>query len=134
MMMYLAALNSTLFVVSFLIGLHWGVIGVAGGYFFANILVTSISLYSTLYILRGHVGQLFAQIWRPIAMAVGMALAVAALQPLLLQAGVPEWLRLLLSVLFGALLYNLAAWRFGRNMLADVRKLLGARRADESSA
>jgi PST family polysaccharide transporter len=127
LMMGLGAVGSAIVIGSFLVGVRWGVLGVARGYLCANLVTAVPVFYITMRLLGGTMGELVGRIWRPIAGAAGMGLAVALAQSWMQAIGWPPWLRLILGVLLGALLYGAMALRFAGPVLLDVRSLLGSR-------
>jgi len=127
LMMGLGAASTVIVITSFLVGVHWGVVGVARGYLCANLITAVPVFYITMRMLGGTMGELVGRVWRPIAGACVMALAVAWAQSSMQAIGWPAWLRLILGVLLGALLYGAMALRFAGSVLLDVRHLLGSR-------
>ncbi|MGH8142013.1 MAG: lipopolysaccharide biosynthesis protein [Steroidobacteraceae bacterium] len=127
LLMATGAAGSALMISSFLLGVRWGVLGVARGYLCANLLTGVPVFYITMRLLGGTLTELIGRIWRPIAGAGVMALAVAWAQSSMQDIGWPQWLRLVLGVTLGALLYGAMALRFAGNVLLDVRSLLGSR-------
>jgi len=123
LLMKFGAIGMILGVASFVIGVHWGVVGVAQCYFFASALNAGIVIFGTLRILDRGAGQLFAALCRPCAIALVMASCVYLLRANT-HSSLPESVLLVLFGAGGALLY-IALVPFGAPALArDVLKLL----------
>jgi O-antigen/teichoic acid export membrane protein len=118
-------LFSTAHVVAFVVGLQWGVIGVAVAYAISSTVVEPV--YTVLTARSIGVSP-----WRPVLALRGlfeaglvMAGSVFAVRMGLLDLGVPAFPRLIVCVLVGALVFlPLSAWRC-REVWADLRELLG---------
>jgi PST family polysaccharide transporter len=122
LLMKFGAVGMLLGVASFVIGVQWGVVGVAQCYFIASVINTSLVICGTMRILGQSPAKLLAALYRPCSIAFLMACCVYFLRTnvaLLL----PESAQLALFA-GGALLY-LALVPFGAPALArDVLKLL----------
>ena len=127
LMLRIGSISSSIVVASFLIGVRWGVVGVAQAYLVANVLTTLPAFYITMRVLGGSTHELVGRVWRPITAAVVMGIAIAWGNTWMRAAGWPERLQLVLSVPLGVLLYGAMAWHFAANVLIDVRSLLGSR-------
>jgi O-antigen/teichoic acid export membrane protein len=92
-------------VVSFAVGLHWGIDGVAVAYLSASIVVQPIFLHLT----ARAIGRTLWSVVRAISgiLQAGMAMVVATFfaRRLMLSAGLPIFARLVLLVLVGAVVY-----------------------------
>ncbi|MBX9815756.1 MAG: lipopolysaccharide biosynthesis protein [Proteobacteria bacterium SG_bin5] len=116
------ATGAVLLVSAYLIGVGWGVIGLAGSWLVAYPLYVAISLKRTLPVLAVAPSALWAAIRAPlsgaIAMGLGVALVARALPPL------PAPAALAVLVLVGGVLY--AAWlrAFARPLLRDLAQAL----------
>lgn len=127
LLMYIGGCSAVLVVASFIIGVRWGVVGVARSYLCANIITTLPAFLITMRLLGGSLGSVCVRVWPPIAAATLMAVALTVALQCMQQAGWPEWLQLLLGIGIGALLYGLMALRFARHIFADLRNLIGGR-------
>ena len=127
LMMGLGAIGTAIVVASFVIGVRWGVVGVARAYLCANLLTAVPVFFITMRLMGGSMGEFVGRVWRPIAGAALMAAGVALAQSWMQTIGWPQWLQLILGVLLGALLYGGMALRFAGTVLVDVRSLLGSR-------
>ena len=75
-------LNAAVIGAGFLIGVHFGVLGVAKAYFIATIFATTVSLHVTLAEVHSSLTALLPRIAPPIALAAVMAFVVAACEHL----------------------------------------------------
>lgn len=119
----LGVLGAVLQVSSFLIGVHWGVTGVAAGYFIANLLNALPAFYFTFRLLDQSAWQLVGAIYRPAAIALLMALAVQAGLYTLGTLALPAIAQLIILSGIGALLYFGAAHFGARPVERDVLRL-----------
>jgi O-antigen/teichoic acid export membrane protein len=119
-------LFSTAHMIAFVIGLQWGVIGVAVAYAISSTLVEPV--YTVLTARSIGVSP-----WRPILALRGlfeaglvMAGAVLLLRVGLIDIGVPAFPRLVLCVLAGAAVFiPMVAWR-ASEVWVDVRQIVGS--------
>jgi O-antigen/teichoic acid export membrane protein len=118
-------LFSAAHITGFVIGLHWGVKGVAAAYAITSILVEPI--YTVLTARSINVSP-----WRPVLALRGiveaslvMAVAVLATRMGLIDVGVPAFPRLVLCVIVGAAVFlPVSIWRCPE-VWADLRETLG---------
>ncbi|MET0216379.1 MAG: MOP flippase family protein [Burkholderiales bacterium] len=122
---YLGILGAVLHVSSFIIGMRWGVSGVAAGYFFATI----ITIFPDFYFVSRVLGQGFSRFFRsiliPISLTGVMVLVVLGCRTALPIGDLPRMAQLLLLVLAGAGSYAALAFVFARQSLRDVFRFLG---------
>jgi O-antigen/teichoic acid export membrane protein len=105
------------------IGLHWGIIGVAVGVSVAGTVVAPVSIWLTARVAGVSMRAFAANLAGVFQAALGMAAVVFAARLLLVSAGVPTVARLLILVLIGIASYlALTAWRMP-DVIADVRRL-----------
>lgn len=112
---------------AFVIGLHWGVVGVAAGYAISSTIVEPLYAWVTCRTLgiplRAFAGPL-AGVFQAAALMSGFVLV---LQRLLVHEGVPSGARLGLLVLAGAVAFaGTCAWR-APEITSDLRALAGGR-------
>ncbi|MCW3001747.1 MAG: flippase family protein [Conexibacter sp.] len=110
---------------AFIIGLHWGVEGVAVAYAISSTLVEPIFTWLTARAVGISPLRLLSSMFGVIQAAVVMGAAVYVLRAWLLEAGVGDLPRLALCVLAGAVIYlPLCAWR-QPELRAETRVLRG---------
>jgi hypothetical protein len=117
------------YLASFLVGVQWGIVGVAVTYAVVATILEAVYLWLTTHALE-------ISFWRPIRALSGVAQAsllmgaiVAVLQRALTEHGLPPALRLAILVVAGALVYlPLLYWR-APDVLSSLRTL---RRRPES--
>jgi O-antigen/teichoic acid export membrane protein len=111
--------------VAFIIGLHWGVIGVAAAYAISTTLVEPIYTVMTARSVGISPLRILGAVRGVFESGAIMAAAVYCARELLLSAGVPTFPRLVLSVLVGGLVFVPAyMWR-ERAGTAEIRGILG---------
>lgn len=119
--------------VAFVVGLHWGMLGVAAGYAISTTIVEPSYLLLTSRAV-GISPWRFLRALTGVAWAtLGMALVVAAARWGLVEAGAPALVRLLACTLAGVAVYvPLCAWR-APEVRAEVQAARARRRARSAS-
>lgn len=114
---------STLFVLAFVVGLRWGVVGVAVAYAITFITLSYPAQAIPFKLIGLRVGDLMAVLWPPLTWSSLMFLALIIgnkfLPPSLSTTSV-----LTILTVGGGLLYSLLALVFGRKYLAEIVKAL----------
>jgi O-antigen/teichoic acid export membrane protein len=112
-------------VIAFLIGLHWGVLGVAIAYAVSSTLVEPVLTYLTARELRVSPWLVPRALLGVAQATVLMVAAVVGVRLLLIDAGAGQLARLVLCVAAGALTYALAAWWRVPELRTEARAVLG---------
>lgn len=129
----LGALGLVVLVSPFIVGLPWGVVGVAAAYCVANIFWVFPVMHTVMRQLDGNLTELLASLWKPILIAVGMA---AAARSSLLQLEAMSTPRAMFQLLVPGLI-GIAVYLLGCVLLkvpemnairGRARRLLRARR------
>jgi O-antigen/teichoic acid export membrane protein len=111
--------------VAFVIGLHWGVVGVAAGYAISSILVEPIYLWLTARSIGITPMPVLRAVRGAFEASLVMAAVVFAAREGLVELGVGSFGRLVLLILVGILVYVPASlWR-SPEAWRDVRGILG---------
>jgi O-antigen/teichoic acid export membrane protein len=114
---------------AFVVGLHWGVVGVATAYAISSTLVEPVFTWLTARAVGLSPLKLLQSFWGIVQAAVVMGAVVFVLRSVLVDAGAGELVRLVLCVIAGAAVYlPLCAWR-QPELLDEVRRLRNGRRA-----
>jgi len=123
LLLRLSALAFALDFGSFVVGLHWGVRGVASAYAITNtFVIVPINLVMVTRMLKCSVGALIAEMRGVIEATVFMAASTFALRRFLEIEGLGSGLRLAISVVAGLVLYVLACrWREPR-IFSELRR------------
>jgi O-antigen/teichoic acid export membrane protein len=109
--------------VAFVVGLHWGVVGVAAAYAISSTLVEPVFTWLTARAVGISPLRLVQSFWGVVQAAVVMGAVVYVLRSVLVDAGASEFVRLVLCVLAGILVYvPLCAWR-QPEVLDELRRL-----------
>ena len=103
--------------IAFLVGVHWGVMGLVAAWFVAYPVYLAISTWRTLPVIGVRLGALIEAIAPPILAAAAMALLVTGLDTLL--PPLPTLPRLALLVGTGSLTYGALLFLFARRMLVE---------------
>ncbi|MBA2641350.1 MAG: MOP flippase family protein [Actinobacteria bacterium] len=122
-----------LYVLAFLVGVQWGIVGTAAAYAIASTVLETLYLWLTVHAL----GISFFRPLRALAgvgqAALGMGVAAAVLRAALVEAGVAPALRLAAVIGAGTAIYiALFVWR-APDILAEARGLR-RRHGDEAAA
>jgi O-antigen/teichoic acid export membrane protein len=116
-------------IAAFLIGVNWGITGVAVAYLVSSLLVEPILTVITARALGVSVLVFLRSLSGIVQATVVMVLIVALERLWLLDAEVPAVLRLVLCALTGAVVFfALCAWRVPE-VARDVRQLMSSRRS-----
>jgi O-antigen/teichoic acid export membrane protein len=115
-------------ITAFIIGLHWGIVGVAVGYSISTTLIEPSYLLLTSRAVGISPWRFLEAVAGVFEASAGMGLIVLAAHYGLVQADVPGALRLLICVVIGGLSFlALAAWR-QPEILAEVKELRDRRK------
>jgi O-antigen/teichoic acid export membrane protein len=98
--------NAALQVASFFIGVRWGVLGVAGCYFVANLLGAIPALRIALKQLDGDLSLLVQETWVAVVSALAMGCVVWVVQTFVLEDSSSHIVRLAVGVIVGVLVYG----------------------------
>jgi PST family polysaccharide transporter len=112
-----------LIVLSFVLGLPWGILGVTASYATMFLLLTYPGLAIAFRLIGIRVRDLGGVLWRPAACSLVMY-AVVAGAALWLPRGVSDWLTLSLLVPLGAVVYIACSWAINRALLLEVISIL----------
>jgi O-antigen/teichoic acid export membrane protein len=123
-------LSTLLTVGAFVIGLRWGVVGVAGLYAAARAIVAVAYAWTTCRRLGSPLRDWGRGVARIAGLALPMALGVYLVRLGLVALGVPAAARLVLATAAGAALYfGLVRWR-APDLLAEIKRMAVPRRRD----
>lgn len=107
--------SSSVFVASFVIGLPFGIVGIAATYFLASVIVFNVVFAVVMKVLGLGMGDLARSIWRPVVISLIMAGFVFLADSWL--ASLQAWHRLIILVPAGAVLYGLLVFLLARDVL-----------------
>jgi PST family polysaccharide transporter len=125
---YLGIADAVLRITGYITGLHWGVPGVAAGYFFATAVATLATFYYVVHRELGQgIGPLLRSVLTPIALAGVMVLVILACREMLPVADVSAIVQLVALALVGALTCGTPVLVFARQPLRDVFRFVGRR-------
>ncbi len=111
--------------IAFLVGVHWGIMGLVAAWFAAYPVYLAISTWRTLPVIGVKLGTLIDAIAAPVLAAVAMALLVTGLDTLL--PPLPALVRLALLVGAGGIAYGMLLYLFARRMLIESINLISNR-------
>ncbi len=109
----------SLIMLSFVIGLPWGILGVTVSYAIMSLLLAYPSFAIPFRLIGLKVRNLGRALWRPAACSLVMY-AVVAGTALLSPPDAPGWLTLSLLVPLGAVVYFACSWAINRALLLEV--------------
>jgi O-antigen/teichoic acid export membrane protein len=116
----LGIVNTVILVGAFIVGLHFGLIGVARGYFFATVITTLNTLRIVLAELRSSLPALGRRIAIPAGCGIAMAVTVALLNEAA-AAYLSDVMRLLVLIPFGALVYAIPMLLLPSTLTRELR-------------
>lgn len=111
---------------SFMVGLRWGVLGVATAYAIVSILVAYPSFVIPFHLIHLRVSELGRVLWRPFFCSATMGAALLVLQ-MMLPHGLPSTLVLGLLVSAGAVIYAGSTWLINWKQMRELLVIAGAR-------
>jgi PST family polysaccharide transporter len=123
----IGAVNAALYLVSFIIGLSDGAVGVARAYFFANIAAAVLSFHYTLRLVKLNLGDAFFAIAHSLFGAIAMAVLVASLEHWLVPETGSAIFRLASLALIGATLYAGLLVVISPDSFRQMKRLLSER-------
>jgi O-antigen/teichoic acid export membrane protein len=117
-------------VVAFVIGLHWGILGVATAYLIATILIEPVRAYATTRALGIPLWR-FLGAFSTVAQATTlMAVAVLGARALFIEAGLPTAVQLVLLTAIGVGVYAAACvWR-APDVISEIKSAISRRRGN----
>jgi len=114
--------------VSFAVGVQWGIIGVAASYAIATILIEPIRTYMAARALQISVWRFVRAFSGIFQAAAVMGAVLIATRSLMVQADIPSGARLVLSIVIGAATYGVACiWR-ARDVGSEIATVVRRRR------
>ena len=115
---YVTLFATPLYLVSFLIGVQWGITGVAFAYVLSMAVVTVVNFRIGFRIIGADLGKLFGTLLPSLLSSMIMMAAVWFVQEQLLHSSVA--LRFTISVITGILVYVLSTFLFNRERLREI--------------
>ncbi len=116
-------------VIAFVVGIHWGIVGVAVGYAVSSTIVEPYYTWLTAHVLELKLADFLRSLAGVAQATVGMAAVLIATKLWLLSPDLPAGIRLLILVALGTGTYlALAAWR-APELRGDIRGLRRGRSA-----
>jgi O-antigen/teichoic acid export membrane protein len=109
---------------AFIGGLAFGIVGVAAAYFFVTALTLVPAFYFTLREIDLGIGAMVVSVWRPIVIALVMAVVVTVGDVWLVPTNTPAWLRLALLVPLGASFYVMSVAVLAPSLLFELKEHL----------
>ena len=108
-----------LIVLSFVLGLPWGILGVTVSYAIVMLLLTYPGFAIPFRLIGLKVSDLGGVLWRPATCSLVMC-AVVAVTALWSPPGMPDWITLSLLVPLGVMVYFACSWAINRALLLEV--------------
>jgi O-antigen/teichoic acid export membrane protein len=116
-----------LWLIAFICGLPYGIVGVAAAYFFATLLSVIPGFYYTLREIDLGISDLVASVWRPITIGLIMATVVTMVDMWLVPEHIQAWLRVAVLVPVGAVFYFASLPLLAPSLLREFKMLLWQR-------
>lgn len=118
---YLGIVGVVLQVPAFVIGLRWGVEGVAAGHLVATVVTAVIAFGVVLRVLEKGAAQFAQSVAKPMAFAAFMAVVVLGCRTLV-PSHMPAVIQLVVLMLVGGATYGVLAFVFARQSLREVSR------------
>ncbi len=122
----MAAIGTPLLIVAIVVGLQWGIVGVALGYAGATLVVFYFNIGMAIGLVDLSLRQFHSVLWRPLSCSLVMASAVYASGIGMLQ--MPATLRFSAMVAVGVLTYTLACLVVNRRQIMEIVCLVSSLR------
>lgn len=119
LMFWVGMFNSAIYVTGIIVGLRWGIIGVAACYGIADLIVTPIDFFFAFRLIKLRFRSVWAQTSRPLLSSVLMAALVYLTSPVVFGA-LNKAPALALLVAMGAGLYVAINWTTNRPQLTEL--------------
>ena len=116
-------------VIAFVVGLHWGIVGVAISYAIVTTVLTPIFVWIVADELGTTLREYAHHVLPPLFAAGIMAAGVLAVRSLVPTDAVPEVVLLLLLIALGVVVHQTLCARFVPEVVAELRKLVPSRKA-----
>jgi O-antigen/teichoic acid export membrane protein len=127
LMFRFTAVFTTVQIAGFLVGINWGVMGLAVAFAITSTVIEPVLTVITARVIGVSPMIFFRAISGVFQAGAGMVAVLVLVRPALVEAGVPTGARLALLVALGAIVYlPLCAWR-APEVVRDTRSLLPAR-------
>ncbi|MGE3783145.1 MAG: MOP flippase family protein [Alphaproteobacteria bacterium] len=122
--LFLWTLGATPFIVlSFAVGLPWGIEGIAISYSVVFYIVAYVSFRIAFRIIGLTIGSLLSALWRPLACALAMAGAVFVLDHVAVAGVLSDLPRLAANVMSGGLIYLMLSLMINRHQLNELMQI-----------
>ena len=116
-----------IFIVALLVGVRWGLVGLAGGYAVAVALSFFATVFRTLRVVGIPASALLRALSSAVASSVLMSVSVLLLEPVFLDAD--DWVRLALLVALGVAVYAASLALLDRPIWSHARRVMTALRS-----
>jgi PST family polysaccharide transporter len=111
-----------------IVGVHWGIVGVAVCYSAASILVEPVNAWMTARALGMSAWDFFRSLGGVASAAITMGLVVGAGRWALVSVGTSPLLRLVVLIVLGVSVFAACLPRFAPDVLDEVRVIISRRR------
>ena len=115
---YLGIFFAPLYIIAFLIGTKWGIVGVAWGFSIVVFTNTITTMFVGFRIINLSVGRFFRVLSSPLLISLAMYLSILGLNKML--GSLDEMSRLIVDVSFGALIYVVLSLMFNKTQIQDL--------------
>lgn len=121
--LFLFSLTTTpLLIVALLVGVQWGVVGVAWAYAATMVVMCTATLFYVFSFIDLPMAAFLASVWRPFASGAIMLVSIMLLAT---QLAIPTvMLKLILEILFGVVVYILSSLVVNRAQILDIKETL----------
>jgi len=103
---WLTAVFTVIVLTAFIVGLEWGIIGVAGAYAVVAVPTTVVLVYLVARTLAASASEIMRALRGPLEATIAMVIATVGAEWVLRSQSVPAALRLIIVILVGAVVYT----------------------------
>jgi PST family polysaccharide transporter len=122
-MFYWVLFAGSITIIFFIVGLRWGIIGVASGYAISGVLLLYPSLIIRLRLITLSVLKFISVLYKPFLIGIFMAISVAIINYLLLD-GISHSAQLCILIPFGGVFYIYVCFLFNKSQIYDFVRFL----------
>jgi O-antigen/teichoic acid export membrane protein len=119
-----ALLSVLLYLPAFYIGLKWGIVGVALGYFVATLVLVPIQFGFVGRVMKIRATEMLMTVYPAVVGSVVMAAVVWGARTLLAATSVPNFIVLVVLIALGALTYAATVWIVARRAVRRLVRLI----------
>lgn len=125
-------LSFVLYLPAFALGLRWGIVGVATGYFVVTAVLMPVQYGFVAHVLRVTAREMWATAYPIVIGCAVMTTVVGAAKWALMDIGAPKIITLVILVALGVVLYGTIMWTIQRQVIVRLLQIIREARSTPS--